>query len=159
MIIYRLSIQTVTFMKLHEAWLSLSLSIPLSVPACTHPSVWSASHTNDPQTCLSAAAIRHQTLLFWTQPSPRRHLRQLSEPCCQTCKRWLAIFDNWVASPCWKSLEIWIFSRKPFFVLTRILIVSNIGHISAFGECKADRDEVLNSRPQINPFFITIAFV
>ena len=35
------------YMKLHEAWLSLPLSIPISVPACTHPSVWSASHTND----------------------------------------------------------------------------------------------------------------
>ena len=159
MIIYRLSIQTVTFMKLHEAWLSLSLSIPMSVPVCTHPSVWSASHTNDRKPVYQPppSDIRHCCF------GPNHHLAvtfaSWVKPCCQTCKRWLAIFDNWVASPCWKSLEILIFSRKPFFVLTPILIVSNIAHISAFGECKADRDEVLNSRPQINPFLITIAFV
>ena len=92
--IYRLSIQTVTFMKLHEAWLSLSLSIPLSVPACTHPSVWSASHTND------------RKPVYQPPPSDIRH-------CCFGPNHHLAVtFASWVSlvakhvSDGWQSLTI-----------------------------------------------------
>ena len=69
----------------YEAAWSLTITTPIysNLGTCMHPSICLVRITHEwPQTCLSAAAIRHQT-----KPSPRHHLRQLS----QTCQRWLTI--------------------------------------------------------------------